>query len=57
VSVTIGPNGKPVKPVKTPCPQCKAGTDKRIDGGGFGSKKIELCGRCGFEFTTEAVSQ
>jgi hypothetical protein len=32
------------------CPQCGGGAHLRIDGGGFGPRKLTLCGQCGYEF-------
>lgn len=32
------------------CPGCGAAAVRRVDGGGFGSAKVTLCGACGFEF-------
>ena len=33
-----------------PCPKCGAKPEKRIDGSGFGRRRLTLCGECGHEF-------
>lgn len=47
--VVVLTDPKPL-PKDARCPQCDAKADRRIDGGGFGPKRIVMCGRCGYEF-------
>ena len=53
VPVILGPDAKPArKATSQNCPQCGAGTEKRVASSGFGLAH-PCCGRCGWEWKDE----